>query len=214
MSTLSTTLEENPIWSLSAACSFPDCPIVRRKDLELEQAKQEKQQLTEENERLRELINKRNSAVFGRSSEKQPEPQTVQQTDIPEGAGDCAPAQGRKRGARIGHQGHGRKIPDLPEITVIHELPDDETYCPNCGKRRLLTGFAEVSYEIDYEIRFVRKKHIRKKAFNTCNCPGPRSVTAPKQPQVIPKGMFSKAFPAHILVMKFFFQIPLRRGWP
>jgi len=73
MSTLSTTLEENPIWSLSAACSFPDCPIVRRKDLELEQAKQEKQQLTEENERLRALLNKRNSAVFGRSSEKQPE---------------------------------------------------------------------------------------------------------------------------------------------
>jgi len=211
MSTLSTALEENPIWSLSAACSFPDCPIVRQKDFELEQANQEKQKLTEENERLRALINKRNSSIFGRSSEKQLEPQAVQQTEVPESAGDCAPAQGGKRGARFGHQGYGRKIPDLPEITVIHDIPNDEMYCPNCGKLRSLSGFAEVSYEIDYEIRFVRKKHIRKKTFNTCNCPGPRSVTAPKQPQVIPKGMFSNAFLAHILVMKFFFQIPLHR---
>ncbi len=160
MNTLSACLQENPVWSLSAACSFPDCPIVRQKDFELEQANQEKQELTEENERLRALINKRNSAIFGRSSEKQPAPQTDQQTGVPESDGDCVPAQGGKRGARFGHQGHGRKIPDLSEITVIHEIPDDEMYCPHCGKLRSLSGFAEVSYEIDYEIRFVRKKHI------------------------------------------------------
>lgn len=94
---------------------------------------------------------------------------------------------------------------------MIHEIPGDEMHCPKCGKLRDLTGFVEVSYEIDYEIRFLRKKHIRKKAINTCNCPGRRSFTAPKPPQVIPKGMFSNAFLAHILVMKFFFQIPLHR---
>ncbi|HAG10644.1 MAG TPA: IS66 family transposase [Desulfotomaculum sp.] len=46
---------------------------------------------------------------------------------------------------------------------------------------------------------------------STCACSAYRSVTAPKPPQVIPKGKFSNSFLARILVMKFFFQIPLHR---
>lgn len=214
MSTLATSLKENSIWPLNTTCSYSDCPIIKQRDLleaELEQAKKEKQQLAEENERLRVLLNKQKCTIFARSSEKQPVSQTAQQTNSYDNPGNCTLDQNRKRGARIGHKGHGRKIPDLPEVTVIHEIPDDEMTCPICGKPRALTGIEEVSYEIDYEIRFVRKKHVRKKAINTCNCPGRKSVTASKPPRVIPKGMFSNAFLAHILVMKFFFQIPLHR---
>lgn len=198
MSTSSACLQEN--LPCAVFCSFPDCQIVRQKDSVIDH-------LTAENERLKALLNKRNSTIFGRSSEKQPVPQTDQQADGCDYTDNRAP----KRGARFGHKGHGRKIPDLPEVKVIHEIPDEEMYCPNCGKPRNLTGIEEVSYEIDYEIRFVRKKHIRKKAINTCNCSGPRSVTAPKPPQVIPKGKFSNAFLPHILVMKYLFQIPLHR---
>lgn len=74
-------------------------------------------------------------------------------------------------------------------------------YCPICGKPRRITPLDEVPYEIDYETRFVCKKHVRKKAFSACNCPGRRSVTADKPPRVIPKGKFSNAlshpYPGH-----------------
>ena len=166
-----------------ALCSFPDCQIVRQKDSVIGH-------LTAENERLKALLNKRNSTIFGRSSEKQTAAQTDQQADGCDSTDNPAP----RRGARFGHKGHGRKIPDLPEVTVIHEIPDEQMYCPNCGKPRELTGIEEVSYEIDYEVRFVRKKHVRRKAISTCNCAGPRSITACKPPQVIPKGKFSNAF--------------------
>lgn len=215
----STCLQQNLIQPYSATlCSFHDCPIVRQRDsvidrltTEIEQLQREKNQLAENNDRLKALLNKRNSSLFGRSSEKLPVPASDQQTDDHESANDSAPAPDKKRGARFGHKGHGRKIPDLPEVEVIHEIPDNRMYCPICGKPRRITTLDEVSYEIDYETRFVCKKHVRKKAFSTCNCPGHRSVTADKPPQVIPKGKFSNAFLVHILVMKFFFQIPLHR---
>jgi transposase len=203
----STCLQQNLIQPYTATlCSFPDCPIVRQRDGVIDRLTAEKQQLAEDNERLRALLNKRNSSLFGRSSEKLPASASDHDS-----ANDRAPTPDKKRGARYGHKGHGRKIPDLPEVEVIHEIPDDQMYCPICGKPRRITNLEEVSYEIDYETRFVCKKHVRKKAFSTCSCPGHRSVTADKPPQVIPKGKFSNAFLAHILVMKFFFQIPLHR---
>ncbi|KUK64934.1 MAG: Transposase IS66 [Desulfofundulus kuznetsovii] len=117
--------------------------------------------LTAENERLRALLNKRNGAIFGRSSEKQSAPQAQEQAGVYNSDGGHAPDQARKRGARFGHQGHGRKIPHLPEVTVVHEIPDEEMYCPLCGKPRRLTGIEEISCEIDYEVRPVLKKHVR-----------------------------------------------------
>lgn len=215
----STCLQQNLIQPYTATLySFPDCPIVRQRDsvidhltAKIEQLQREKNQLAEDYDRLKALLNKRNSSLFGRSSEKLPVSESEQQTDDHNSANVFAPDPDRKRGARLGHKGHGRKIPDLPEVEMVYEIPDDQMYCAICGKPRRVSTLDEVSYEIDYEIRFVRKKHVRKKAFSTCSCPGHRSVTAGKPPQVIPKGKFSNAFLAHILVMKFFFQIPLHR---
>lgn len=198
----SACLQEN--LPCEALCSFPDCQIVRQKDRFIQQKDSIINNLTAENERLKALLNKRESALFGRSSEKQQAPQAEQPTDD-------AGVHVIKRGARFGHKGHGRKIPNLPEVVVTHEIPDNEMYCPICGKPRDLTGIEEVSYEVDYEVRPVLKKHVRRKAISTCDCPGKKSVTACKPPQVIPKGKFSNSFLAHILVMKFLFQIPLHR---
>ena len=148
MNTLSNCLQENLTRPVNTIiCSFPDCPIVRQKDsvidhltAQIEQIQKEKQQLAEDNERLRALLNKRNSTIFGRSSEKKPAAQSDQQTDGRDSANDRAPDQGKKRGARFGHKGHGRKIPNIPEVEVFHKIPDDQLYCPICRKRRKITN--------------------------------------------------------------------------
>lgn len=185
------------------------CSGIRERDRVIENLTAENEQLRKENAHLQALLNKHNHALFGRSSEKMP----VCTKELQPAEKDIVQASEpmEKRGARFGHKGHGRQLPDLNEVAVIHEIPEQQQYCPICGKPRRLTNLDEVSYEIDYEIRYYRKKHIRKKAFSTCHCAGPRSVVAPKPSQVIPKGKYSNAFLAHILVMKFFFQIPLHR---
>jgi hypothetical protein len=135
MNTLSTCLQENLTQLIPTTfCSFPDCPIIRQKDSLIEHLTAEKQQLAQDNERLKALLNKCNSTIFGRSSEKKPATQSDQQTGGRDSANDRAPDQGKKRGARFGHKGHGRKIPNILEVEVFHKIPDDQLYCPICGK--------------------------------------------------------------------------------
>lgn len=190
------------------ACPFPDCSLVRQKNQEilylteeLEQVRKEKDRLAAENEALRAVLNKHASALFGRSSEKSSPPKDREPST----------AHPRRRGARPGHKGHGRIIPDLPEVEVIHEVPEEMRYCQSCGKPCRDINIAEVSHEIDYEIRFFRKKHIRKKVVRTCSCPGPRFITAPKPNQAIPKGKYTNNFLAYTLTTKYLDQIPLHR---
>lgn len=183
--------------------------------------------LTAENEKLRAVNKGQRDALFGRSSEKQSkqgidaateaaplyvspentlqESQAFEQDKVAE-----APMLAAKRGARKGHQGHGRKIPALPEMEMIHEIPA-ESCCSMWNEPYENTGLTEDSYEIHMETKLVRIKHIRKRAARTCTCRGLRFMTATKPPQVIPKGMFSHDFLAYVLVMKFFFQVPLHR---
>lgn len=183
--------------------------------------------LTAENEALRAVNKGQRDALYGRSSEKKSkqgletaaetvplnvsletvpqEPQVFEVVEIAEAQMPTA-----KRGAREGHPGHGRKIPALPEMEIIHEIPA-ESCCSLCNEPYEDTGLTEDSYEIHIETRLVRVKHKRKRAARTCTCSGLRFITATKPPQVIPKGMFSHAFLAHVLVMKYFFQVPLHR---
>lgn len=118
----------------------------------------------------------------------------------------------KKRGAQVGHRGHGRKIPDsIPSIEVIHEIPEDQKICRECGLSYRDITLTEDSVEIDYEVKVILKKHRRMKAAKTCNCAVPTIITATKPPQIIPKGLFSTAFLALAIVQKYFFQIPLNR---
>ncbi len=118
----------------------------------------------------------------------------------------------RKRGAQSGHAGRGRKIPDtFPIVEVIHEIPLNQKVCAHCGKSNRDLNMTEDSMEIDYEVKVIVKKHRRKKAAKTCDCPVPAIMTATKSPQIIPKGKFSTAFLCLIMVQKYFFQIPLNR---
>jgi len=118
----------------------------------------------------------------------------------------------RKRGAQPGHTGRGRKIPEaFPVIEIIHEIATDQKGCPYCGKHYRDLSLTEDSLVIDYEVKVNVKKHRRKKAARTCDCPVPAIITASKPPQIIPKGKFSTAFLCFIMVQKYFFQIPLNR---
>lgn len=72
-------------------------------------------------------------------------------------------------------------------------------------------NLSEDSVEIDYEIKVFCKKHRRLKSAKTCACNIPAIITAPKTPQIIPKGKFSTAFLVLAVVQKYFFQIPLNR---
>ena len=118
----------------------------------------------------------------------------------------------KKRGAQIGHRGNGRKIPDsIPPIEVIHEISEDQKICSECGLSYRDLTLTEDSVEIDYEVKVILKKHRRRKAAKTCDCAVPTIITAPKPPQIIPKGMFSTSFLSLAIVQKYFFQIPLNR---
>jgi transposase len=70
-----------------------------------------------------------------------------------------------------------------------------------------MVGLAEDSNE--YDIKLVCVKHRRKRMVRTCDCTEPKFITAPKLPQLIPKGKFSHAILSYVILMKYYFQVPL-----
>jgi transposase len=104
----------------------------------------------------------------------------------------------------------GRKpLPDtLPRIEVIHEIPEDQRYCPHDGQ--VLAEINQVVSEqldiIPAQIRVIR--HIRKQY--ACSC-GQCIQTAPLPGQPIPKSMASPGLLAHIAVSKYQDALPLYR---
>lgn len=176
-----------------------------RLKLQLEQRDCRIRELEKELERTNALLRSRENKLFGRKSEK---------TEPKDKTDDTAGAIRRKRrGARPGHRGHGRKLPrNIPVVEQIHRVPPQDAVCPKCGKPYSKSGLHEESHEVTIEIQFRLIKHKRERVFCDCGCSGvPASVTAPLPPKVIPKGMYSHAFLAHLLTYKYGFQIPLTR---
>lgn len=165
----------------------------------------------EKNQELEGLLRNRNQELFGRSTEKgagsQKEPPADDQKTKPSSS-----TGKKKRGARLGHKGAGRKIPkNLPVVEVVHEIPEAEKVCTECGEPYCDIPMTENSSEVDIEVRIIRRDHRRRKAVRTCQCHVPKIITAAKPAQVIPKSKFSNGFWAYALVLKFFYQIPLNR---
>jgi len=153
--------------------------------------------------------------LFGRKSEKTPQKDKPCDEKVLEPDEVIPPQEANqpKRGAKKGHKGHGRKIPDnLQIITQTHEVPHESSICPICGKPFSKTGLYEESYEITMQVHVTLIKHKRERLFRECNCSNlPVIVTAPLPPKVIPKCMFSHEFIAHVLTYKYGFQLPLSR---
>lgn len=109
---------------------------------------------------LKELLSRREKALFGDSSEKRPHAEP----SVPE------PKP---------RQGHGpREQLQLPVVEVLHVLDESDRDCPACGGHLLqMKDQQEVSDEIAVvERRFLVTRHLRQKY--RCQCNG-AVVTAP-----------------------------------
>jgi len=130
----------------------------------------------------------------------------------PVAAGAAVPTP-RRRGQRPGAPGPKRRRRGrLPEETTHHTLSEAERTCPICGQVRPETGLTEESEEVEWEVRLVRRRHVRHRYGPSCDCPCGRGLrTAPKPAKLIPKGLFAVSFWVQVLLKKFEFQQPLHR---
>lgn len=155
------------------------------------------------------------SMLFGRKSEKSKpqEKPSGGDDEKDDGKDDGKGPRKRRRGKQRGKKGHGRRRrEELPTETVNHPLPEDQRHCPGCGTAFVILASTEDSEEIDVRIEVVRILHKREMAKPACSCGlVPGIVTAAVPPKLIPKGMFTVGFWAHIMVEKFLLQRPLSR---
>lgn len=144
-------------------------------------------------EQLRELLARREHALFGQSSEKRPR--------SAESASPASPPA----------EGHGpHSQPRLPEIELRHELPESERECPQCGGQMSPLGDqCEEAEEITVvERQFVLVKHQRCKYRCRCNA---SVVTAPGPRKLIPGGRYSPEFAVAVAIDKYLDHLPLER---
>ncbi|WP_234541799.1 hypothetical protein [Paenibacillus pseudetheri] len=150
---------------------------MERLQLALEHKEKEVAAYQTEVERLQGVINGQIQARFGRSSEKHADTIDSDKTALSATACSKHIKIHKRRGAKPGHPGHGRFIPDLPQRVVVH-ISSEQQSCPQCGERLVGTGLTEESNRIDVDIQYVLVKHVRKRAVRFCTCSGPKFVTA------------------------------------
>jgi transposase len=157
------------------------------------------------------------SALAGSAEGAIPSSATVGAVEVtvdaePVAAGAAAPIP-RCRGQQPGAPGPKRQRRlDLPEVVTHHTLSEAERTCPSCGKVRPETGLREQSEEVEWEVRLVRRRHVRHRYGPSCDCPCGRGLrTAPPPAKLIRKGLFAVSFWVQVLLKKFEFQQPLHR---
>lgn len=153
-----------------------------------------------------------NKQVFGTKSEAQKEaspPPPPDKSPADKGLGTGKRGRGQQRGAN----GPKRQQPvNLPVTLVDHPLEESQRACPGCGQVRPEIGLTEESQEIGWEVRLVRRRHVRRRYGPACACPqGQGILTAPKADKLIPKGLFAVDFWVEVLLKKFEYQQPLQR---
>jgi transposase len=150
---------------------------------------------------------------FGRKSESRPNPE--RRLSPPAGApsAEGAPRPKGRRGQQPGAKGPKRQLrADLPEQIINHTLEPWQLVCPGCGKVRPELSLREQSQEIGWEVRLVRRRHVRFRYGPSCQCPQGRGiVTAPKAAKLIAKGLLAVDFWVEVLLKKFEFAQPLQR---
>jgi transposase len=151
------------------------------------------QALQLEIDQLQELLARREREIFGVSSEKHPRPA-------------CATAA-----EPAVQNGHGpREQKQLPIVEAVHELPEAERSCPQCGQQMVEMGEQAEEYE---EITVVQRsfqvvRHRRRKYRCQCNA---SVVTAPGPARLIPGGRYSPEFAIEVATSKYLDHAPLER---
>jgi len=163
-----------------------------------EQLEAQLQQLRGENAQLK-------AEIFGRKTEKP----TADRSNQLEGEHKSRP---RKRGQRKDKPGPPRRdYGHLPVVEELHELPEDQCCCPECGLPFSPIN-TEDSEQIEIDVQAHRRKIRRRRYQRKCGCKNsPRTITAPPPPKLIPKGLLGTSVCLEILLEKFFSHRPIER---
>jgi transposase len=108
-------------------------------------------------------------------------------------------------------RGHGRRaLPaNLPRIPVVHDLPEAEKVCSDCGQPRHQIGL-EKTEQLDYRpaALFILEHQRPKYACGQCHG---KVAAAAKSPQPIAKGLPGPGLLAHVITSKYGDHLPLYR---
>ena len=173
-------------------------------------AVQRERRLEAEVEQLRGENRKLQDQLFGRKSEKDSPKDRSNQLDGEDQ--DQAPSEPARRGQRKDRPGPKRRdYSHLPVVEDPRELPKDQRACPECGAE-FAPSNTEDSEQIEIDVRAYRRVIRRRRYQRTCDCPvGPRTITAPPAPKLIPKGLLGVSVWVEILLDKFFSHRPTER---
>lgn len=144
--------------------------------------------------------------LFGRQSESSSPTDRSHHPDEPDAA-----ARPRPRGQR--HDRPGPKRRDYrhrPAREELQQQPPTQRICPTRGRPLTICG-AEVSEQVEIETHVDRRVILRRRYPRACRPPGPRTVTAPVVPKLIPEGRSGVSVRVGILLDKFAAQRPTER---
>jgi len=147
--------------------------------------------------RVREILARRERALFGESSERRTDTKTKPEP---------------KAKPRTDSKGHGPKPqPALIEQPVEHELDAADRACASCGGHlEEWKGQHETSEEIDVVgVQYILKKHLRKKY--RCGCGAAVETALLPEPRLVPGGRYSTDFAIHVAISKYDDDLPLER---
>ena len=173
-------------------------------------AVERERKLQAEVEQLRGETRALQDQLFGRRSEKNLPKDRSNHLDGEDQ--DQAPSEPARRGQRSDRPGPKRRdYSHLPVVEDPRELPEDQCACPHCGAA-FAPSDTEDSEQIEIDVRAYRRVIRRRRYQRTCTCPvGPRTVTAPPAPKLIPKGLLGVSVWVEILLDKFFSHRPTER---
>jgi transposase len=144
--------------------------------------------------------------AFGRKSEKQSRSDRSNELEDP---ADAKPKF--RRGRQPGQPAPRRRdYSHLPTREQFIDLPEAAKVCPACGWPLKACG-TEDSEQLEIEISVYRRVIRRQRGQRTCGCPGPRTVTAPPAPKLIPKSLLGVSVWVEILLDKFASYRPTQR---
>ena len=158
--------------------------------------------MTQENQLLKEQLDRRLRALYGRKSERRPIEKTEQERET----------DPKDRKPRKQRRGHGpTPQPKLPVVEVIDMLAGEALLCDHCGGtlEPLGTTAEESELVAIEERRIVLERHLRTKYH--CNCCHSGVTTAPGPVKLIPGGRYALNFAVEVAYMKYLAHLPLDR---
>jgi transposase len=147
--------------------------------------------------------------LFGRRSEARPGNDRSNDLKDPQ---DGSQGPQRNRGQQPGNPGPKRRdYSHLPVLETFLELPPEHCVCPRCGQPLLRRSDTEDSELIEIEVYAYRRVIHRRRYQRTCICDGPKTLTAPSPPKLIPKGRYGISVWVEVLLDKYFSYRPTER---